>query len=108
MAAACLQCWALFLGAHTYTIEYKRTKLHGNADGLSNLPQSFSGKVSDPALTLHMLQMEPLLVTSAQISNETRNDPLLFHQKRPTYRVSRMCHVGITSNCTPQTATQSS
>ncbi|KAL4008501.1 hypothetical protein ACER0C_002353 [Sarotherodon galilaeus] len=35
MAAARLQRWALFLGAHTYTIEFKGTKLHGNADGLS-------------------------------------------------------------------------
>lgn len=77
MAVARLQRWALFLGVHTYTIEYKGTKLHGNADGLSRLPQSLSEKVSDPALTLHMLQMEPLPMTSAQISKETRNDPLL-------------------------------
>jgi hypothetical protein len=38
MAAARLQRWALFLGAHTYTIEFKGTKQHGSADGLSRLP----------------------------------------------------------------------
>ncbi|XP_061152316.1 uncharacterized protein K02A2.6-like [Syngnathus typhle] len=77
MAAARLQRWALFLGAHTYTIDYKGTKLHGNADGLSRLPQPLTEKATDPALNLHMLQMEPLPVTCAQISKETRNDPLL-------------------------------
>ena len=38
IAAAHLQQWAMFLGAHNYTIEYKGTKLLGNADGLSRLP----------------------------------------------------------------------
>lgn len=32
MLAAHLQRWVLFLGAHDYTIEFKGTKLHGNAD----------------------------------------------------------------------------
>lgn len=32
MMAAHLQRWVLFLGAHDYTIEFKGTKLHGNAD----------------------------------------------------------------------------
>lgn len=77
MAAARLQRWALFLGAHTYTIEYKGTKCHGNADGLSRLPQSNPEKVIDPALAMHLSHMEPLPVTSAQIQTETRNDPIL-------------------------------
>lgn len=77
MAAARIQRWAIFLGAHTYTIEYKSTKLHGNADGLSRLPQAGSEKATDPAVVLHMSQIEPLPVTSAQIQRETRNDPVL-------------------------------
>ena len=35
IAAARLQRWALFLGAHTYSIEYKGTRQHGNADPAS-------------------------------------------------------------------------
>ena len=38
MTAARLQRYALFLAAHDYSIRYRLTKLHGNADGLSRLP----------------------------------------------------------------------
>ena len=38
MTAARLQRYALFLAAHDYSIRYRSTKLHGNADGLSRLP----------------------------------------------------------------------
>lgn len=72
MAAARLQRWALFLGAHTYTIEFKGTKQHGNTDGLSRLPQeSHPEELTDPAGMFHLTQMEPLPVTNAQIQKET-------------------------------------
>lgn len=56
MASARLQRWSLFLGAHQYDIEYKGTKLHGNADGLSRLPLELSveSKAMDPANMLHL------------------------------------------------------
>ena len=38
MAATRLQRWALLLSAYNYTIEFKLTLQHGNADGLSRLP----------------------------------------------------------------------
>lgn len=38
MAAARIQRWALFLGAHNYDVLYKGTNHHANADGLSRLP----------------------------------------------------------------------
>ena len=33
-----MQRWAIFLSAYTYSIEYKGTKQHANADSLSHLP----------------------------------------------------------------------
>ena len=38
LAAARLQRWAILLSAYEYTIQYKSTTNHGNADGLSRLP----------------------------------------------------------------------
>ena len=38
LAAARLQRWALIVAAYQYNIQYKPTKEHGNADGLSRLP----------------------------------------------------------------------
>ena len=77
MAAARLQRWALFLSAVTYTIEFKGTKLYGNAHGLSRLslePHPL-GNMTDPADTFHLTQLESLPVTRAQIQKETNRDP---------------------------------
>ncbi|KAI7813566.1 hypothetical protein IRJ41_020631 [Triplophysa rosa] len=70
MASARLQRWSHFLGAHQYDIEYKSTKLHCNADGLSRLPLQMtqSSDTMDPA---------DLPVTNALIQKETRNDATL-------------------------------
>ena len=38
LAAARLQRWALMLSGYSYDIEFKPTRQHGNADGLSRLP----------------------------------------------------------------------
>ena len=38
IAAAQMQRWGIFLSAYQYDVEYKRSKEHGNADGLSRLP----------------------------------------------------------------------
>ena len=39
MAVSRLQRWAIILSAYAYTISYKHTKEHGNANCLSRLPQ---------------------------------------------------------------------
>ena len=38
IASARLQQWALQLAAHNYTIQFRPTKAHANADALSHLP----------------------------------------------------------------------
>ena len=38
LAAARLQRWALILSAYKYQIQFRPTKAHGNANGLSRLP----------------------------------------------------------------------
>lgn len=79
MMAARLQRWSLFLGAHDYTIEFKGTKLHGNADGLSRLPLESGDKsvFSDPAELFHMTQMDNLPVTFLEVKRETGRDPTM-------------------------------
>lgn len=74
-----LHRWSLFLGAHDYTIEFKGTKLHANADGLSRLPHE-SGDTSvfsDPAELFHITQMETLPVTCLEVKRETGRDPTM-------------------------------
>lgn len=77
MAAARLQHWALFLGGHDYSIEFKGTKYHGNADGLSHLPQEKPEELENDRDMFHITQMEPLPVTSAKIQREINRDPVL-------------------------------
>jgi len=38
IAAECMQRWGIFLSAYQYDVEYRRSKDHSNADGLSRLP----------------------------------------------------------------------
>ena len=80
MTAARLQRYALYLAGHTYDIEYRNTKQHCNADGLSRLPLTTSvDDYTDTASVYYTSQMEQLPVTSTQIRNETRRDPILSH-----------------------------
>jgi len=48
MAAARMQQWALFLSAYQYEIEFRGSKQHANADGLSQLPIEGSKDLEDP------------------------------------------------------------
>lgn len=70
MTAARLQRYALYLAGHTYNIEYRNTKSHCNADGLSRLPLSITTDYEDTAAVFYNTQMENLPVTSAQLNWE--------------------------------------
>ena len=80
VTAARLQRYALFLAGYDYTIEYKNTKVHNNADGLSRLPlvrESRDEEVVDPVGVFNLLQFDPRPVTVDNVRRETQRDPVL-------------------------------
>ena len=76
MAAPCLQRWGLLLSAYTYDIEIKYTQDHGNADGLSRLPQG-EGQPPFTNSAFVIGQIQALLVTAEKLEAATRQDPIL-------------------------------
>ena len=79
LAAARLQRWALLLSAYQYTIEFRSTGQHANADGHSRLPiKGVPGEESDVEATalFNLGQVDNLPLTSAQLRTATRNDPI--------------------------------
>ena len=78
MTAARLQLYALFLAGHRYSIEFRNTHEHANADGLSRLPlasDAASHPVDVEVHAFHVAQLEHLPVTATQIHTATRQDP---------------------------------
>ena len=69
LAAARLQRWSLQLAAHNYTVQFRPTKAHANADALSRLP--LKGTESKECFTntdlFTIRQIEALPVTSLQL-----------------------------------------
>ena len=74
LAAARLQRWAVLLSAYSYTIQYKDTTSHANADGLSRLPLTIIPQDSSAseASLLNLSQIDTLPVTFADIQDATR------------------------------------
>ncbi len=80
LAASRMQRWALILSAYIYTIEYRPTGEHGNADALSRLPLPHSSSVElirDIDSKLNLVRMGALPLTHVQLRNATRHDPIL-------------------------------
>ena len=75
-----IQPWALFLSGFSYQIEYKNSKAHANADGLSKLPLNCTKGYKHskhPADIFHLNQITRLPVTVKELRRETRNNPIL-------------------------------
>ena len=85
LAAARLQRWALLLSAYSYTIKYKPTQHHGNADGLSRLPLSTAPDHPFHELnTFNICQIEAFPIKATQLRHATRRDPILSRLLRYT------------------------
>ena len=78
LAAAPLQRWALYLASHSYTIVFKSTHQHANADGLSRLPLHTNHKDKPDKLDMFYLsEFEKIPIDCAKIHKETKVDPVL-------------------------------
>ena len=78
MAAARLQRWAYTLSAYSYTIKFRPTTEHANADGLSQLPLGKHHTTSVDSITSFIIgQIQALPVTAKQIQTATRQDGIL-------------------------------
>jgi hypothetical protein len=81
-SAARMQRHAIFLSGYTYSIEYRNTKRHTNADGLSRFPQEENEieaeELTDVADMFTLSQMEQLpCLTHEEIRRETSKDKML-------------------------------
>ena len=78
LAAARLQHWAYTLSAYSYTIKFRPTTEHANADGLSRLPLGKRHTASVDSITPFIIgQIQALPVTAKHIQTATRQDGVL-------------------------------
>ena len=87
LAAARLQRWGLILSAYSYTIEFRPTKQHANADGLSRLPLGNRHEASLDCIAIDDFiigQIQALPVTTDQVKTATRQDRALSQVCRYT------------------------
>lgn len=81
LAAARMQRWALRLSAYTYDVEFRSSREHGNADGLSRLPlDNQEQPATSSVFTIGQIQALP--VTAERIEATTRQDPILSRVHR--------------------------
>ena len=99
-ASARIKRWSLFLSSYEYTLKFRGTQLHANADALSRLPLSVELSTSKPPPELVLLldHLDSSPVTARQIRSWTRRDPSL----RP---VLQAIQSGWPEECTPELAT---
>ena len=92
LAANRLARWALMLHQYDYSIEYRKTSDHGNADALSRLPagpdHNFDGEESgadiDTVCLIKMISMQLKPIDSGVLTKETAKDPVLSAVMRYT------------------------
>jgi transposase InsO family protein len=80
-AAARIQRWAIILSAYNYSLQFRRTDLHSNCDGLSRLPMDSYFKDEPVVPVLFLQEVEDTAITAADIANQTSRDTLLSKVK---------------------------
>ena len=88
LAAARLQRWSWILSAYQYTIEFRPTDKHANADGLSRLPLKETGSEENDLASkiFNISQLEALPITVRHLRAATHSDILLSKVYRYTKR----------------------
>ena len=78
-ASARIHRWALYLSIFEYTLKFRRTSAHCNADALSRLPLPVEPAIvqTPPELVLLTEHLGNSPVTADQIRARTRRDPVL-------------------------------
>ena len=78
-ASARIKCWSLFLSSYEYTLTFRNTTAHANADALSwlPLPEEPAKTTTEPELVLLAEHLEDLPVTAADIRVWTKKDKKL-------------------------------
>ena len=90
LAANSLARWSLMLSQYNYTIEYRPTKQHGNADALSRLPAgpdlSIDGEEGDndvdTVCTIRIISSQLQPYSRNQLKDSTNKDPVISEVKR--------------------------
>ncbi|KFD46168.1 hypothetical protein M513_12942, partial [Trichuris suis] len=111
-AASRLMRWAVTLMNYSFTIEYRNTKLFGEADGLSRLPTSsdelfdsnFDAREAEDELMINQLIREirnELPVTAKEIEQHTKQDRI-FQEDRIFQSIRRYVSVGWPEKCPKQ------
>ena len=77
IAAGRLVRWALLLTQNNYTLEFRKSNKHLNADMLSRLSITETAKGPSCDAISH-IQIETPPVTAAEIKTSTKNDAILF------------------------------
>ena len=91
LAAARLQRWAVFLLGYQYTLEFRSTEKHDNADCFSRLPRdttvSAEAGLDRGTVTFNLHQIKKTPVSAKQLALATSADPVLS-------KVMRYCRDG--------------
>ncbi|XP_054272605.1 uncharacterized protein K02A2.6-like [Macrosteles quadrilineatus] len=99
MTATRIFNYAHFLSGFDYTIEYRNTKSHGNADYMSRFPNEHPPTNQiDQHKAFFINQIESMPVTHENIANETSNDNELKPLLKALQDGTDLEHIGLKNN----------